>query len=155
MIRDRHTTASSEPMYAQAWSWLKNFPAGLAKGSTKPPTVSGPAAAALISAGIGPVLMMISHHLGDTSKDLEKAIWSFGKWIPGSQTGNKVWGEIGPYAGKETFLLVGWLFSWAILHLLWRKRKIRPRTMLFWLVGLFALATVMAWPPLFPYLPLM
>jgi hypothetical protein len=47
------------PVYTKVWETLKQFPAGLAKGSDKPPATSGPAAAALISAGMGCFTMMV------------------------------------------------------------------------------------------------
>lgn len=151
----RKSKAETEPLYGLIWRRLKHFPKGLADGSAKPPIVSGPAAAALISTGIGPLLMMVSHHLADTSKERENIIWVIGSWIPGSHNPNKMWGDIGPYAGKETILLLGWLVSWAILHRLWRHRNIKPKTMFFWFFALLIVTTIMSWPPLFPYLPLM
>jgi hypothetical protein len=42
-----------EPIYGKAWKTLKHFPQGLAAGSDLAPTVSGPAAAAFLSAEIG------------------------------------------------------------------------------------------------------
>lgn len=64
----RSTKAETEPVYGLFWKQLKQFPKGLAAGSQNPPAVSGPAAAALISAGFGCFLMMVTHHLSDTSK---------------------------------------------------------------------------------------
>ena len=77
--------STNTPIYGKIWATLKQFPAGLATGSRKPPATSGTAAAALISAGIGCFTMMVTHHLADTSKEREKFIWGLGKWIPGSE----------------------------------------------------------------------
>jgi hypothetical protein len=147
--------AETAPLYSQIWEWLKYFPHGLAAGSNSPPKVSGPAAAALISAGFGCFMMMVTHHLSDTSKAREKIVWAIGSWIPGSRNSSELWGNIGSYTGKETMLLVGWLVSWPILYLLWKNKKIKSRTIFFWLFTLLIAATAMSWHPLFPYLPLM
>jgi hypothetical protein len=147
-------TSKDLPIYSQVWNKLKQFPAGLATGSNQPPATSGTAAAALISAGIGCFTMMVTHHLADTSKEREKFIWGLGKWIPGSDTGDKLWGNIGSYTGKETMLLVGWLVSWVILHNLLKHQQVKTRTIFIWMFGLVVAATVMSWHPMFSYLPL-
>jgi hypothetical protein len=154
MARQLSQSTNSAPIYSQAWNWLKGFPKILADGSQNPPNISGPAAAALISAGIGCFTMMVTHHLSDTSKDTEKLVWELGKWIPGSQNTSKLWGNIGSYTGKETMLLLGWLISWIILATIWQNKHIKSRTIFFWMFALFIAATAMSWHPLFPYLPL-
>jgi hypothetical protein len=133
---------------------LKQLPKTIHQGSSNPPGTSGPAAAFLISGGIGSVTMMVGHHLSDTSKAREAFIRQLGSWIPGSHNPSPMWGNIGSYAGKETLLLVGWLVSLAILYTLLRHRQVKPRTIFFWVFSLFTLATAMSWHPLFPYLPL-
>jgi hypothetical protein len=145
----------AEPIYSVIWGRLKHFPKGLAAGSQSPPTVSGPAAAAFISAGFGCFMMMITHHLSDTSKAREKIVWAIGSWIPGSHNKSELWGNIGSYTGKETMLLVGWILSWLLLHFLWKNKNIKARTIFFWMFALLIAATAMSWHPLFPYLPLM
>lgn len=116
-----------------------------------PPQVSGPAAAALVSAILGCFLMMVAHHIGDTHKPIDELLWTIGSWMPGSKTGDELAGEIGPYSGKETVLLVTWLVSWAGLHQLWKNKQI-SFTLIFWSFSLLVAATVMTWHPLFPYL---
>ncbi|PSR18515.1 hypothetical protein C8255_06910 [filamentous cyanobacterium CCP3] len=140
--------------YTRTWQWLKQFPKILHSGSQKPPATSGPAAAFLISAGIGSASMMVAHHLSDTSKAREAFLLMLGSWIPGSTNPDPMWGNIGSYAGKETVLLISWLVSLAILYPIFRHKQVRPRTLFFWMFSLFTVATVMAWHPLFPYLPL-
>jgi hypothetical protein len=142
--------------YGIIWTRAKQFPSGLARGSDSSPSGSGEAAAALISAAIGCVVMMISHHLsdGDKSKTIEKFIHNLGAWIPGSKNPDPMWGNIGSYTGKETMLLIGWTFSWAILYLLYKDKRVKVRELFIWLIGLMTLATAMCWHPLFPYLPL-
>ena len=98
--------------------------------------------------------MMVTNHLSETSKSIETIVWNLGTWIPGSKTGDEMWGNIGSYSGKETMLLVGWLVSWSILHSLWKNQNIKSRTIFFWMFALLVAATAMCWHPLFPYLPL-
>ena len=150
----RNKSAADEPIYGKIWSNLKEFPKGLAEGAETPPSNSGPAAAALISAGIGCFTMMVSHHLGDISKEINEMLWSLGTWIPGSKTGDEMWGNIGSYTGKETMLLIGWLISWPILHTIWKNKSVKSRTIFFWMFALLMASTAMSWHPLFPYLPL-
>jgi hypothetical protein len=142
------------PFYAGIWNGLKQFPKGLYEGAETPPTTSGGAAAFLISGGIGAVAMMVAHHLSDTSKAREALLKTLGSWIPGSISTDPMWGNIGSYAGKETVMLMGWLGSLLILYPLLKKRDVKPRTVFFWLLSLYTLATAMSWHPLFPYLPL-
>ena len=151
----RRLKAENETLYGLIWQRLKNFPNRLASGSKSSPKVSGPAAAALISAGFGCFVMMVTHHLSDTSKAGEKIVWAIGSWIPGSHNKSELWGNIGSYTGKETMLLVGWLVSWSILHFLWKSKDIKARTIFFWMFAFFIAATAMSWHPLFPYLSLM
>jgi hypothetical protein len=144
----------STPVYQKTWDRLKYFPTNFAKGADRQPATSGSAAAALISVGIGCFTMMVTHHLAETSTAADTFIWGLGKWIPGSDTGNKLWGNIGSYTGKETMLLVGWLSSWLILHNLLKNKQVKTSTIFMWTFGLIVAATVMSWQPLFPYLPL-
>lgn len=146
---------SHRPIYVRAWNALRNFPCGLAQGAKTAPEHNGPAFAALISGGIGSLVMMIFNHFSDTNKEFEAFVWSLGSWMPGSKTGDKTYGEIGSYSGKMTVMLVAWLVSWAVLGYVLRNRSISPRVMFTTLMAVFVAATVMCWYPLFPYLPLM
>lgn len=142
------------PFYTNWWLNLRKFPAFIHRGAQHPPQNSGGAAAFLISGGIGAFTMMFVHHLSDTSKPTESFVKQVGSWIPGSISKDPMWGNIGSYAGKETFLLIGWLVSLAILYPLLKNKQVRSGTMFFWLFVLYTLATVMSWHPMFPYLPL-
>lgn len=155
MNHKRTKVTNNDPIYGKVWAWLKRFPKGLAEGSPNPPNDSGPAAAAIISSGIGCFMMMVTHHLSETFPAIDKIIWEIGSWMPGSKNENELWGNIGSYSGKETILLIGWLVSWPMLSLLLRNKNVKSRTIFFWMFGLFVAATVMSWHPLFPYLPLM
>jgi len=149
------STTHQLPIYSRAWNALKQSPGVISKGSDNAPEKSGMAAAALISGGVGAVMMMISHHISDTNKGFETILHkTIGGWIPGAVNPDPMWGNIGSYAGKETVMLVGWLVSWAVLHLLLKDKHVKPRTIFFWLISLYTVAAAMSWHPLFPYLPL-
>ena len=142
------------PIYSKVWNGLKKFPGVLSKGSTTSPATNGRAAAAFLSGGVGAMTMMIVHHISDTNVDFENWIkFTFGAWIPGAINPDPMWGNIGSYAGKETTLL-GWLISWAILHVVLKDQEVRPRTIFLWMLGLYTVATSMAYHPLYPYMPL-
>lgn len=147
--------STSQPLYLQIGNRLKQFPQSLAAGAPKAPPVSGPAAAALLSAAFSCFLLMFNQHLTVLFKSWNAIVWSLGDWIPGSRSTDQIYGEIGSYSGKETIMLVGWLLSWAILHQCWKQRQVQARTLYWGLLFLIVAATVMNWHPIFPYLPLM
>ena len=90
---------------------------------------------------IGLLAMGIVHTTTDASTSFSNWVLMVGKlWIPNAQ-------EIGPYSGKETFLLIGWLLSWAVLHLLLRKRDMKLAIpVVIFVVGM-ALATLFIYTP--------
>ncbi len=102
---------------------------------------TGEAAAALLSAMIGLLLMGIMHLASDYSSSFGQWLLSVGKvWIPNAQ-------GLGPYSGKETFLLIGWLGSWPLLHFGLRHRNIRMTIpMVIFTIGM-ALATLFIYTP--------
>ena len=142
------------PFYSELWLYLRQFPQIIAKGSQKTPTVSGPGAAALVSASFSCFLLMVNQHLTTIFKHWNDIVWSLGDWIPGSKNPDPLYGEIGSYSGKETVMLISWLVSWFILSKLWQNRAIKFQTIFFCLFGFLVAATVMNWHPIFPYLPL-
>jgi hypothetical protein len=147
-------SSQSGPIYVRVWNWFKQFPKALNQGSTKAPTTSGSAAAALFSGGIGAVLMMATHHFAELSKANNKLVIDIGSWIPGAMNPDPMWGNLENYAGKEMMFFIGWLVSWPILSFLLKNRQLKPRTIFVGLFSLFSLAAAMAWHPLFPYLTL-
>lgn len=154
-MRTTYDRARALPIYTRFWNQLKYFPKGLAAGSKSPPTVSGPAAAALISAAFSCFLLMVNQHLCSLFKGWEQIVWRMGDWIPGSRNPDPLYGEIGSYSGKETVMLVGWLVSWFVLSRVWKHKDIKFSTLFFCLFIFLVAATAMNWHPLFPYLPLM
>jgi len=150
----RKPISPNAPVYRKLWEALKQFPGALSRGAQTPPDTSGPAAAAILSATFACFFLMVNQHLTTLFPSHKEVVWTLGAWIPGSHNPDPVYGAIGPYAGKETLLLVGWLASWGLLHWLWRDRNIRPRTVFFWMIFFLIAAVVMNWHPLFPYMPL-
>jgi hypothetical protein len=103
----------------------------------------GPAVAAILSIGIGGILMAIVVGISDANKAFEAdVIHALGKlWVPGAQ-------GIGPYSGKFTVFLLGWLLSWAGLHVVFRRRDVDLAK---WAIASFALiglAILLIWPPI-------
>ena len=59
---------------------------------------------------------------------------------------------IGPYSGKELFMLLTWFVSWPILHFALRKREMPLKTWFgVFLVGMLA-AVLLMWPPVFIFI---
>jgi len=147
--------SQSLPLYVRFWNQLKLFPRGLAEGSQSPPTVSGPAAAALVSAAFSCFVEMVNQHFCSLFKSWEETVWNLGSWIPGSRNPDPIYGEIGSYSGKQTVLLIVWIVSWIVLGQVWKNQQVRFSVIFFCLFTFLVAATVMNWHPLFPYLPLM
>jgi hypothetical protein len=87
----------------------------------KIPLYSGSIVAATLSALLGLLTLVITHHVSRLTKGLDQMIHSFGYWIPGS-TGTGPDGSIGSYSGKETLALIVWGVAWLLFHYLWRKQ---------------------------------
>ncbi|MDH3501877.1 MAG: hypothetical protein OEL69_05155 [Nitrosopumilus sp.] len=107
----------------------------------KPNKKNGIAAAAMISSMIGILSLSISHTLSVLSQELKIMIHEIGKtWIPGADA-------IGPYSGKETIMLIGWGFSWIILHYALRNKdvKLSYYTIVF-MIGV-GIAILLVWTP--------
>src|SRR5215217_5004035 len=103
---------------------------------------SGAAVAAMLSIGIGAMAMAIVVGLSDASATFNNGfVHSVGKaWVPGAQ-------GIGPYSGKFTFFLVGWLLSWGISHLALKNRDLDLGKWAVVSFALISLAILLIWPP--------
>ncbi len=102
---------------------------------------NGQVAAAMIAAMIGVLSLGISHMISVLSEDAKLFIHEVGKaWIPGAE-------GIGPYSGKESFMLIGWGLSWLILYFALRNRDIKlPYYTLLFMIGI-SIATLLVWTP--------
>jgi hypothetical protein len=104
---------------------------------------SGAAVAAMLAIGIGAMAMAIVVGISDASADFNNGlVHSIGKaWVPGAQ-------GIGPYSGKFTFFLVGWLLSWGIGHLVLKKRDLDLGKWAVVSFALISLGILLIWPPI-------
>ncbi|OFX17782.1 hypothetical protein A3K71_06635 [archaeon RBG_16_50_20] len=107
---------------------------------------NGAAVAAYISAMLGLLVMGTVHTMTGASASFSTWVLSIGKlWIPNAQ-------GIGPYSGKETFLLVAWILSWAVLHMLLRKRDVKLAVPVVVFVVGMALATLFVYTPFIDFI---
>lgn len=102
---------------------------------------NGRAVAAMLSGMIGLIVMGIVNFGTEASTDFNNWVLSVGKlWVPSA-------GGIGPYSGKETFLLIGWFGSWAILHFALRKKSLNMKiASLVFIIGI-AVAALLVYTP--------
>jgi hypothetical protein len=99
---------------------------------------SGPAAAAMISAGIGIMVIGILTTAAEMSEGLSQAL--------------NLYSPTGPLSGKTGFGVVAWLLSWLILGQLWKdKTSDLQRSFIITLV-LAAIGLLLTFPPLFALL---
>lgn len=102
---------------------------------------NGQAAAAILASMIGILSLAMSNLLAEISKEFKLMIYEVGKvWIPGAE-------GIGPYSGKETFMLVAWGLSWLILYFMLRNRNVKLSyyTITF-MIGT-GISTLLVWNP--------
>ncbi len=106
---------------------------------------NGEAVAALMSPMIGLLVFAIANFIWEAKRwlpaeDVTPTYLRFGSWIPNAN-------KIGPFAGKETILLVAWGITWLGLHLLLRKRELRMAPWAIAFVIGIAAAALLLWPP--------
>lgn len=108
---------------------------------TTPEKPTGIAAAAILSASLGLLVLAVGHLIAELSDAGKAWVHAWGKaWMPGAE-------GIGPYSGKETLALLGWLGSWILLHLLLRRRNVRLANVgILFLIGI-GMSTILLWPP--------
>jgi hypothetical protein len=118
---------------------------GIPTISTPPRRATGEAVAALMAAMIGMLTLAVVNQFTAISPGFNTWVHSVGRlWMPGAA-------GIGPYSGKETLAVVGWLVSWVVLHPALRARELTlSRWLIAFLVGV-GLATTLIWPPVFEY----
>jgi hypothetical protein len=113
--------------------------------STRPRRATGEAVAALMAAMIGMLTLAMVNQFTAISPGFNTWVHSVGRlWMPGAA-------GIGPYSGKETLAVVGWLVSWAVLHPALRAREPTLSRWLIAFLGGVGLATTLIWPPVFEY----
>lgn len=97
---------------------------------------SGPALAAIVSAGVGCAVIGIATVLASASVDIKNLLnW----WSPG-----------GPLTGKTGVGVIAWGVSWSALHLMWRTREpANKRVIVVAAVILAAIGLLGTFPPVF------
>lgn len=107
---------------------------------------NGASVAALLSAAIGLLVLGIVVVATELSEAAKETVFEVGKaWVPGAE-------GIGPYSGKETFMLMGWLGSWLILHFALRDREVNTKAWFGVALAMLIVATLLVWPPIWHYL---
>jgi hypothetical protein len=107
---------------------------------------NGVAVAAYLAAMIGLLAMGIVNVGTEASSAFNTWILQVGElWVPSAQ-------GIGPYSGKETFLLLAWILSWAILHMMLRRRDVKLAVPVVVFVAGMALATLFVYTPFIDFL---
>lgn len=107
---------------------------------------NGASVAAVASAAFGLLVLGLVALATELSERAKEVVFDVGKaWIPNGE-------GIGPYSGKETFLLVGWLGSWLILHFVLRNREVDTKVWFGAALALLLVATLLVWPPVWHFL---
>jgi hypothetical protein len=107
---------------------------------------NGRAVAALLSGMIGLLVMGIINIGTEASASFNTWVLNVGQlWIPNAA-------GIGPYSGKETFMLIAWLGSWGLLHLTLRKRNVNVKIAAITFIAGLALATLFVYIPFIDFL---
>lgn len=98
----------------------------------------GPAAAAIVAAGIGIFVLGLLAVLSEANVAIHDWLesWEFDRGV-------------GPLAGKTTVAAIAWAVSWAILALIWRKRDVSMRAWFTVAVVLGILGAIGTFPPVF------
>lgn len=102
------------------------------RGELKP---SGPAAAAVLAAGMGTFVLGLFTTLNEASTDINDFL--------------RFSDDVGPLSGKTIIAAVAFFVSWAILGYLWREREIAWRPVLTATVVLLALGFLGTFPTFF------
>ena len=102
---------------------------------------SGPAAASLVAAGIGSLVLGLMVTLAEFSADA-KSFLDFAKNY-GLGTG------VGPLSGKVIVAVLAYLISWGILFFMWRGKEISVRRTFLATIVLVGLGFALTFPPIF------
>jgi len=100
-----------------------------------PSKPTGPAAAALVAAGIGTFIIGLMTTLAAASAGLRNAL----AW----------YGPSGPLSGKTGVGLIAWLVAWIVLHSIWKGRELNLGKAFTWAIVLIAAGFLLTFPPVF------
>jgi hypothetical protein len=98
----------------------------------------GPAAAAMLAAGMGIFVLGLLTVLAEASVPIHDFLerWEFGRGV-------------GPLAGKTTIAVIAWALSWVILAAVWRRKDVNLRPWFTVSVILGILGVLGTFPPIF------
>ena len=101
----------------------------------------GKAVAAYMSAMVGVLTLAFVNVATEISAGAKEFVHNIGKlWMPAAE-------KIGPYSGKETIALVGWLGRWFVFYLLLKNKKCsEPLCFFIFLIGV-VFSSMLLWPP--------
>ena len=102
---------------------------------------NGPAAAVVLAAGIGALILGLMVTAAEASADIKSALDFAKNYGIGS--------GVGPLSGKVVLATGGFLVSWLILGIAWRKREVNFRTVTIVAMILLALGFALTFPPIF------
>jgi hypothetical protein len=95
----------------------------------------GPVAAAFLAAGIGSLALGILTTLSEASEDIKSGL----EWSK----------SVGSLSGKTIIAVVVFVVSWAILHAVLRRRKMRPSAVFTWTAILVGIGLLLTFPTFF------
>jgi len=96
---------------------------------------NGPAAAAILSVGVGSAVIGLMTTGAVISAGLKSAL----NW----------WGPAGPLTGKTGLGVITWLVTWVVLHILWRGKDVPFVRVFVVTLVLLALGLLLTFPPVF------
>ncbi len=96
---------------------------------------NGPAAAAILSAGVGSAIIGLMTTGAVISAELKAAL----NW----------WSPAGPLTGKTGLGVIAWLVTWVVLHVLWKDKDVPLIRVLVVTLVLLALGLLLTFPPVF------
>jgi len=96
---------------------------------------NGPAAAAILSAGVGAAVIGLLTTGAVISAGLSSAL----NW----------WSAVGPLSGKTGVGVIAWLVSWIVLHTVWKGKDVAFVRVVAATLVLLALGLILTFPPVF------
>jgi len=106
--------------------------------STKP---NGPAAAAILAAGIGPFVLGLFTTLAEFSVPIHDFLDFSKNYGIGS--------GVGPLSGKVILAVGAFFVSWLVLAMMWRGKEVNFRGAFMWAMILLFLGFALTFPPIF------
>jgi hypothetical protein len=96
---------------------------------------NGPAAAAILAAGIGSMVLGLSVILSEAMKSVNNAL--------------NFYNPVGPLSGKTIVAIVVWILSWVILHSSWKNKQVSFASVFTVSIILIVLGLLGTFPPFF------